>query len=535
MKISISLFLAVILTLGNICEAKKVLDHSDFDRWEKVTNYSISRNGGWETFAVNPQEGDGILYFNNTKKGTQIEIKRGYQPSFSADGRWGFALVKPYFHETRKGKIAKKKDFDLPQDSLAIIDLTTGKVEKIGNVVSYRVPKDGGAAVAWLSCDTAYVKPKELKEKKGGKPLIVKNLQTGIQRVVNKAKDYVFSKDGSYLAMTLTKSKGDTISTSGTAVLKMADNTFYLIDRDKAFYGKPVFDESGTRLAYVASTDSVETGTRKATVFIADLTRDNYDPEVLDIRPLGKGKELFVNQYSTPEFSHNGKRIVVGVAPAVAPDDTTLVDFENPSIDIWRWDAPFTPPQENHLVKQLREATFPVVTDFEKGTQVLITDNILCDYKVPDRWDGDWALVADNTKHGIEVQWDYQYPVELYVVNVTTGEKRPVATVPNESFMLSPAAKYVAWFADRTYHIYDISTGKTAKPGEKIEDPLWQEDQDVPLKEREPYGIMGWTEGDSRMLVYDRYDVISLDPRGEAEPVNLTAGEEENVTSESGT
>lgn len=109
MKISISLFLAVILTLGNICEAKKVLDHSDFDRWEKVTNYSISRNGGWETFAVNPQEGDGILYFNNTKKGTQIEIKRGYQPSFSADGRWGFALVKPYFHETRKGKIAKKK------------------------------------------------------------------------------------------------------------------------------------------------------------------------------------------------------------------------------------------------------------------------------------------------------------------------------------------------------------------------------------------------------------------------------------------
>lgn len=206
--------------------AKKVLDHSDFDRWEKVTNNAVSNNGAWEAFSINPQEGDGTLYFNNTAKGNQIEIKRGYRPSFSANGKWAFALVKPYFRDTRKAKIAKKKDFDLPQDSLAIINLATGRVEKIGNVISYRSPRDGGECVAWLSCDTALIKPKSLKDKKAGRPMIVRNLATGTTRTINWVSNYVFSKNGEQLAMTLAKVESDTLATNGTAVLAMGDDAF---------------------------------------------------------------------------------------------------------------------------------------------------------------------------------------------------------------------------------------------------------------------------------------------------------------------
>ena len=91
--------------------AKKALDHADFDRWEKVANYSISNDGKWATYAVNPQEGDGKLYFYDTAKGNVIEIKRGYAPKFSSNGKWAFALVKPFFNDTRKAKINKKKGF----------------------------------------------------------------------------------------------------------------------------------------------------------------------------------------------------------------------------------------------------------------------------------------------------------------------------------------------------------------------------------------------------------------------------------------
>lgn len=502
--------------------AKKVLDHSDFDRWEKVTNNAVSNNGAWEAFSINPQEGDGTLYFNNTAKGNQIEIKRGYRPSFSANGKWAFALVKPYFRDTRKAKIAKKKDFDLPQDSLAIINLATGRVEKIGNVISYRSPRDGGECVAWLSCDTALIKPKSLKDKKAGRPMIVRNLATGTTRTINWVSNYVFSKNGEQLAMTLTKVESDTLATNGTAVLAMGDDAFFLIDRDKEFYGRPVFDEKGTKLAYVASSDSVKTGTRRSSLYLSDLTAGNRDPRMI---PVDCGSDLFVNQYSEPEFSYNGNRIVVGVAPYVAPDDTTLVSFENPTLDIWRWDAPFTPPQELNMVEKLRKQTLPVVIDLATGKQVLVSSNLLSDVKAPDRWDADWALVADYSKDIVSIQWDYQFPVRLYVKNILTGEEREVATVPNESYSLSPAGKYVIWFADRDYHAYSIADGTIANISEEFSMPLWDEMQDVPLKQREPYGIMGWTENDGKVLVYDRYDVVALDPSKASAPVDITAGE----------
>ena len=516
---------AILTALPAVSETrsgKKVLDHADFDRWEKVTNYEVSNNGEWAAFAVNPQEGDGKLFFHNTRKGDQIEIKRGYRPKFSADGKWAFALVKPFFQDTRKAKINKKKGFDMPQDSLAIVNLKTGAVEKIGNVISYKVPENDGEAVAWLSSDTTLIKPKALKDEKAGKPLNVRNLSTGTSRVVNWVKDYTFSKDGGALGMTLKGVKGDTLSTDGAAVLKMAENSLCLFDRDKRHYGAPVFNEKGDLLAYTASNDSNDTGTRKYSLFISEITKANCDSHEV---PVKGGDKLFLNQYSKPQFSHNGKRLVIGVAPQVAPDDTTLVSFENPTLDIWRWDAPMTPPQENNRVEYLRSMTFPVVIDFATGSQVLMTDNPLVMVSAPDRWDGDWALLADRTKHGIEEQWEYQFPIELRVKNVLTGEEKDVATVPNVYYELSPADKYVLWFSGRQYHCHDIATGQTVEISELVDQPLWDTDDDHWMTEKEPYGVMGWTDGDAKVMVYDKYDVICFDPQEKTDPVCLTNGE----------
>jgi len=517
------LFLALSLSLAATQPyAKKTLDHSDFDRWEKVTNYSISNNGRWECFAVNPQEGDGTLFFNNTSNDTRIALQRGYRPSFTADGKWAFALIKPLFQDTRKAKIAKKKDFDLPQDSLAIIDLTTGKIEKIARVISYSVPEDAGQSVAWLSCDTTLIKPKALKEKKTGRPLVVRNLASATSRTINWVKDFIFSKDGSRLAVTLLKSKKDSLATNGVGVLRLADDSFVLLDRDKNFYGRPVFNEQASLLAYIASNDSAETGTKHSELYLSDLTVENHDPHHIVVEVSDR---LSLNQYSRPLFSHNGKRLIVGVAPEIAPDDTTLVSFETPSLDIWRWNAPMTPPKENKIMERLRKQTSPVVIDLGTMKQVLVTSDPYARVMGPDRWDADWALVADHSDNMIQEQWNYQYPVKLYLKNIVNGERREVAEVPDESYSFSPSGKYVLWFADSHYHAFDVAQGTSAVISASVSQPLWDEDADTPLRQREPYGVMGWTDGDGKVLVYDRYDVIALDPMNAATPVNLTAGE----------
>lgn len=507
--------------------AKKTLDHTDFDRWEKVTNYSLTDDGVWASFSVDPQEGDGTLYFHNTSKGTDIEIKRGYRPLFSSDGKWAFALIKPLYEQTRKAKIAKKKDSELPTDSLAIINLKTGKVSKVGHVISYKIGKEGGECVAWLSCDTSLIKPKALKNKKTGRPLVVRNLSNDSLKIVNWVGDYVMSKDGSRLAFILKKTDKDTLATNGVGVMDLHDCSYTLIDRDKSFYGIPVFNEDATRLAYVASDDSVDSGTKHGQLYLSQLTSGNYDPAEIKMdfhNPSASESGLSLNQYSRPIFSANGKRLIVGVAPVVAPDDTTIVEFENPALDIWRWDAPMTPPQEKRRINELREKTFPVVVDLESGRQILVTDNPLARVLPSDRWNGEWVLICDASKYGIASQWDYQFPLELKLKNINNGEQRDINTVPNELERISPAGRYVLWFDENQYMIYDISDNTVRNVSSSVPYPLWIEDSDTPGHMREPYGVMGWTENDERLLVYDRYDIWSLDPKGESAPLCLTTG-----------
>lgn len=552
-KLIIALALVATLTAG----AKKQLDHDAFDSWNNVRIFPLSDNGVWSVFSINPQEGDGKLIFRNINKGVDIVLNRGYQPKVSSDAKWATALVKPLFADTRKAKIDKKKDFDLPQDSLAIINLTTGKVEMIPQVTSYKAGKDAGEWIAWLSCDTTYISPKALKDKKSGQPLILRNLKNGTQKVIPWVKEYEFSRLGERLAAYTQPHSSDSTAVDRMFVLSLPDTTEHNLLEKQKYYGNPVFSRQGDKLAFTASVDSTETGTRRCLLYNVDLNNKRPSAEelyVLNTVNAGRmptimpprildeskrdsimdvmhkkvtamaGDSLFINQYTKPEYSYNGKRLIAGVARYVAPNDTTIVDFEQPELDIWRWDAPFTPPQEKSNLKNAQSHTYPVVINLATGHEELLTSSDLDDVVAPYRWDGEWALVRDPERNIISRQWDYSAEEELYIINVNTGEKRAVASVPQELSDLSPEGKFVYWFKDRNFYAYDIATGNIACLTEKIEYPLWEEEQDIPMA-RQPYGVMGWTAGDAAMLVYDRYDIWSLDPTGKNNPVNLTKGE----------
>ncbi len=516
----------IIAAGGSALAGKKVLGHDDFDAWKSVRNMAVSRNGEWTAFAVNPQEGDGVLTFYNTRTRKRVEIPRGYQPTISADARWGVALIKAPFADTRQSKIDKKKDSELPQDSLAIIDLKTLHVTKIGDVTGYKMAKDGGEWIAFKSCDTTLIAPKDLKDKETGRPLVLFNPTTKARKVTKWVNDYTFSRDGGKLALNIRKPDTDSLTTEGIGVFMLPDTSYTIIDRDREFYGEPVFSEDGQRLAYIASDDTIDTGTKRATVYLSDLRQELRTPTPVELRfDGGKQGELVPNQYTELQFSHNGRRLIAGVAPVIAPDDTTIVDFEQGVLDIWVWDKAYNPPMEEHFLDEIREHNYPVAIDLSTMHPMLVTDAMLADVEAPDRWDGDWALVLDPTEEIVSHQWDYFAPVKMSVVNLNTGERREAGECQNAlAGKLSPSDKFIIWFRDRKYYTYEIATGKTVCISEKVPYPLWDTDDRHPSPS-ENYGVAAWSAGDEAVLVYDRHDIWSLDPRGEKEPVCLTAGE----------
>lgn len=545
--------LAALTLMVGFSYGKKVLDHDSFDAWNGVRITSLSNDGRWAAYEVNPQEGDGVLTLRSTSSSRAITVPRGYKPAFTADSRWAVAQIKPLYADTRQAKIKGKKDFALPQDSLALINLTTGQVQKIPSVISYKVGKRGGNWVAYLSCDTAAISEKALKDKKAGRPLVVRDLKGGQSKTVNWVKDYIFSEDGSRVAASLAKQAKDTTATNGIGVINLPDTNFVLIDRDKPFYGAPVFSRDGRQLSYVASSDSAESGTRRSEVYLANLSgaypeakailtsripaasRNIVRPHSANperqkeleqsyIKQMNNHDTLFVNQYVVPRFSYDGRRLIAGVAPYIAPDDTTIVDFERADLDIWRWDAPYTPPQELKNVDQLRKENYPVVIDLTDGHQTQLTDNLLTSVSPSDRWDGEWVLLRDGSDEFISRQWNYAAGENLSALNLNSGEIKNIGKASLDNSWMSPKGKYVIWYDDKAYYTYDNRTGQRAEITLGVPYPIWEEEQDIPMM-RQPYGIAGWMANDDAVLVYDRFDIWSLDPSGKRAPVCLTAGD----------
>lgn len=540
------------LTTG--ISAKKALDHSSFDDWKKVFNHSLSNDGTWAAYSINPQEGDGVLTLRNTKTGKEIIFHRGAEPTFSADSRYAVAKIIPPFQATRQAKIDKKKDFDLPQDSLAIVDLKQGVISKFPCVKSYKMGEKGGNWIAYESCDTALTKDINLKDKKASLPLVVRPLGGGEEKILPFIGSYVWSEDGSRLAAVRTPLEKDTVYIPSVLLVSLDGTPDLTIASGAKHYGEPAFSISADRMAFIASNDSNDTGTRRGQLWISDLDDDPTKPMEIDVefpalrrgpnmqRPHSSDPELqqklmeewsrkmqegempalYLNQYSKPQFSHNGKRLIVGVAPKIAPDDTTLVSFERPTLDIWRWDAPFTPPQEKNRLEKAREKTYPVVIDLQNpANQQLLTRDPLVSIAAPDRWDGDWALLRDPGEAIVSQQWDYYAPEKLSIVNTTTGELRNISEVYSDTSELSPEGKFVYWFKDGNWFAYSIKSGMIINMTAELPYPVWDESDDHPGV-RQPYGDASWSEGDSRFLVYDRYDIWSVDPEGKETPLNLT-------------
>ena len=89
---------------------------------------------------------------------------------------------------------------------------------------------------------------------------------------------------------------------------------------------------------------------------------------------------------------------------------------------------------------------------------------------------------------------------------------------------LSPGGRYVLWYDDHRWWAHDVKLAKTRDVSGAIKEVRFdQETWDTPSLPA-PWGSAGWTTGDLRVLVYDRWDVWELDPAGVVAPKRITDG-----------
>ena len=532
MKKIFALFLAALLTAASLFSQKKPLDHSVYDGWQSVSSPTLSDDGRYAVYNVNPQEGDGELIATDLKKNTTTVVNRGYGFKIGKDSKAVVSLIKPMFEQTREAKIKKKKAEEMPKDSLAIVSLSSGNVEKIAYVKSFKLPKESAAYLAYelnLPADTTKTKGKLKKEKEEGNPLVIRRMSTKTEDTITYVSSYVFSENGKYLAATITPNTKDSLACAGVLLYNTATGERKMLSNGKGSYNQLSFDKAGNQLVYVAERDSAKADPKIYRLYYYTSSMDSATV-LADGATSGMPASWMVSEHKKPIFSENGSSLFFGTAPIPAPKDTTIYDFEVAALDIWHYADDFNQPMQLKNLEKEKKRSYTAVmylSDKSKLVQLANEDiySVIVNEEYKNRKSTGYAMGLADKQYRIEQQWTGDIKKDIYTINLQNGEKKLVKEALSGYPSLSPCGKYIIWYnrAERQYYSYDIGNATTACLTDKLGVNIWDEKNDVPDEPR-PYGIAGWLANDNAVLIYDAYDIWQIDPTGKTAAVNLTNG-----------
>lgn len=531
---------------------KKQLDHTVYDDWKSLSNISVSNDGHFTVAIINPQEGDNKLFIQDLKKKKNFHYNRISNYTLSPNGKHTVALLKAPFADTRQAKIDKKKKDDMPKDSLLIIDNETFAYYIVPNVESYKTSQEMGnyvayattlapdtttatadtAGIAGIATDSIESKPKKKNNEKKKEVIVLHNLTTQLQDTLQNTKDYIFNKYGNAFAAIIEPEKKDTTETPGVLFIDLNNFALKRISNEKAEYKSLRFDDAGDQLVYLSTQD---TSKIEQKVFDVRYFSNKADSAIVlaDTSTMKLPNNWIFNENSSPYFSKNGKRIIIGSAPRKATKDTTIVDFEVASLDIWHWKDPFLQPQQLKYLADELKRTYTGVIELDKNNKFTLLGNEDIPYaSISDENNGQYALLYTDVPYRLQSQWG-RSKYDAWIHDLETGKTTLVGTSISSRPTLSAQGKYVSWFDIDKGHwfVYNNKTATTENITEDISVNFWNEKNDVP-SEPGPYGLPVWGKNDAYMLVYDAYDIWQIDPQNKTKASNLTQhiGRNDSIT-----
>ncbi len=531
-------------------EIKPGLDHDDTYRWNTIRGRTLSADGKWLTYVIEPWDGDPTLVVTRTD-GSAESRYRGRAAAFTRNARFVAFRVPPMKSIVDSLRREGKSGDDLPGDSLAVLTLDnsfSGSNENIfraGPIESFSVPEDDGVFIAYLrSANTDEEKESEDREgknaekhsaeyekrheKRTGTPLVVRNLESGIDQQFENVVEYRVADAGTAVVFATSTDDGEG---DGFTVVDPTTGQVTEIMKGEGHYTQPTFDESGRSVAFLSDREQWETDQPSFALYRADANGWTVE-KVVDNTTVGVPIDWWLSEHGDVSFSEDGSRIFFGTAPRPEEEsDKKILDADRVELDIWNWRDDYLQPMQLVRAEDERNRSFLAVVHADQSHIVQLGSKAIPDITRTHRGDGDHFLGTTDVPHRQELSWDGRYN-DAYAIDVWTGERRLIVERVRGfgGANLSSGGTYAYWWddSDRDWKAtrIDGTTGILSLTSD-IPFAFHRELDDHP-QGPPPYGSPTWTADEEALLLYDKHDVWRTDPSGTTAPLRLTDGRASN-------
>lgn len=545
------------------------LEHEDYDKWSRLSSTTLSEDGRWAAFVVQPAEGAGTLELREVASQRRYTIENGSRPRFTFDGARAAYLVVPDPELIERLQKDEKRKGPLPKPALEILELESGRKVRIADVDSFTFPEEGDGWIAYSPVkspsagelkagrspiEEAYAiqggalapaapaakpgslkgkdkkkeKEKEAREKKNGDVLVLRELATGLERRIPDVSSYRFGKRGQVLvyATSATAAEDD-----GVFAFDLAAGELHRVAAGRGAYRSLAISEDESMVAFL--TDRHDYGPVKASMSLYMWTRGDEEARLVAD---AKSEALPEGWWLAPRgltFTEDGRRLLFETQPRPEDAGKTKEQLEKEKkakakdpvarLDVWHWKDDALQPQQLIEAERERNRAYRALYDIGNDKVVQLATEEIPRVSVDRRGSADVAVGTSNRPYAISRSWESPGFADTYIVDLGTGAAERVLEKVRGTGSLSPGGTHVTWWDPEQERHYAMSVAdrEIVDLTGDLPVPFADELNDRPMPPRS-YRGGGWLEGDAAVLLYDRYDIWAVDPSGAEAPRCVT-------------
>jgi len=442
----------------NAQSGSKKMTPEVYNIWRQIKDVDVSNDGNWVSYTSVNEEDDPILELFDHKSNRTYIFDRSNSAKFSADNKFLIFEIHPARDSVRAMKLKKVKKDKMPKDSLAILRLSDQKMNVFPRVTQFEVPKEWSGAVAFIQ--EPPVKEKGDTTEAIGTVLHIYDLaKEESDSIFHIDKFEVAKKKAAIAYSTLEK---DSANATGIFHLDWQTKRTTTLYQQKAKFEQLTISEDGNQVAFLVDEDTTE-------IFHRPFDLRHWKTGATAARKiLGHNspfipKDLRLSEHGKVSFSSNGNRLYFGIAEYFAEPDTTLLEEDIVSVEVWTTKDDRTYPQQLNRKKSDLKKTYLSMMDLSKNKFIQLENSTITTVRKDRKGNADYFFGFDDSPGRRASSWE-GFPIrkDVYVIDAKTGNSKKIVSNLATSPFLSNQGKYIAWFnrAEDSWYSYDCAAQK---------------------------------------------------------------------------